>query len=305
MHRLNRRKTMLTLGGILLFSILYGQEKPKKHFGLPDALQEVSGLYYAGPDSLWWHNDSGDRPTLYLTNGLGEIKQSIVLPVRNVDWEDITADDQGTLFIGDFGNNNSQRRDLKIYAYTPASGVLDSISFRYPDQATYTGTSATQSFDVEGFFWHQDSLHLFSKSKLPKSSFITKHYVLADQAGEQVAELRDSLYLKNRVVTAAAIDRNSGRVGLLTYCYNKLLGFLPTSKATVFFFDNYPEGHFLQGTPWRKKASCLIALQYESLDFLPNGYLYIASEQTRFIPPKAKRLRIPKRRQGVTSRVKP
>jgi iron(III) transport system substrate-binding protein len=40
---------------------------------LPPELREVSGLYYAGPDSLWWHNDSGDAPVLYRSNDQGRV----------------------------------------------------------------------------------------------------------------------------------------------------------------------------------------------------------------------------------------
>lgn len=281
----------LLLGLILSVVILRAQDRPKKHFRLPDVLKEVSGLHYAGPDSLWWLNDSGNSPTLYLTNGVGEIKDQIRLPIRNVDWEDLTGDDKGRLYIGDFGNNRSLRRDLKIYVYEPASGALDSIAFRYPDQSDYNGTSATQSFNVEGFFWHQDSLHLFSKSKLPKSNYLTKHYVLSQEGEEQVAELRDSIVLKKRAVTAAAIDPTTGRVALLSYYYKIVLGFWPVSKASVYFFEDYPAGYFLRGKQSRKKASCLLSLQYESLDFVDDKYLYIASEQTKFFRPRVKRLR--------------
>lgn len=282
--------------------ILRAQDRPKKQFRLPDVLKEVSGLHYAAPDSLWWLNDSGNSPTLYLTNGVGEIKAQIHLPIRNVDWEDLTGDDKGRLYIGDFGNNRSLRQDLKIYAYEPATGKLDSIAFRYPDQANYNGTSATQSFNVEGFFWYQDSLHLFSKSQLPKSNYLTKHYVLSQQGGTQMAELRDSIILKKRAVTAAAIDPATGRVALLSYYYKVVLGFWPISKASVYFFEDYPSGYFLRGKQSRKKASCLLALQYESLDFIDDKYLYIASEQTKFFRPRVKRVRMPSKSRGESSR---
>ncbi len=290
-----------TLSCLVLFYMptnaifLAAQNRPKKQFRLPEVLREVSGLHYAAADSLWWLNDSGNSPTLYLTNGVGEIKEEIRLPIRNVDWEDLTGDDKGRLYIGDFGNNRSLRKDLKIYVYEPGSGTLDSIAFQYPDQSNYNGTSATQSFNVEGFFWHQDSLHLFSKSQLPKSNYLTKHYVLSQQGRNQMAELRDSIVLKKRAVTAAAIDPTTGRVALLSYYYKVVLGFWPISKASVYFFEDYPTGYFLRGKQSRKKASCLLALQYESLDFIDGKYLYIASEQTKFFKPRVKRLRIPKR----------
>lgn len=266
------------------------QAQPRK-IKLPPDLNEVSGLYYAGPDSLWWHNDSGDEPVLYLTDSEGNIRKRAELPtLRHVDWEDLTADDIGRLYIGDFGNNAQRRRDLRIYRYDPSEETLDSISFRYPDQTGFP--PARGSFDVEGFFWHNDSLHLFSKSKLPKGTYLTKHYLLADRPGEQVAELRDSVFLRRRAITGAAIDRVTGAVALVGYYYGKFLGIIPCSKASVFLFRNYPAGHFLQGEYKRKNISCLVGLQYESIDFIGGRFLYVAAEKTLFIKPRAKRVRV-------------
>lgn len=273
-----------------LLLITFAVAQPRK-IKLPPSLDEVSGLYYAGPDSLWWHNDGGNAPALYLTDRRGHIQKRVVLPqLRNVDWEDLTADDNGRLYIGDFGNNGSSRRDLRIYSYDPTEETLDSISFHYPDQVAFPPLQG--SFDVEGFFWHNDSLHLFSKSRLPKSSFVTKHYVLSARPGEQqVAELRDSIILRKRVVTGAALERSTGTVALVSYYYRKLLGILPFSQASVFLFRNYPEGHFLRGDFSRKRISCLLATQYESVDFVGGNFLYVASEKTLFIKPRAKRIR--------------
>ncbi len=280
--------------GILLMSLFFliparGETQPRK-IKLPPALNEVSGLYYASPDSLWWHNDSGDAPVLYLTDGEGVLLKKVALPqLRHVDWEDITADEDGRLYIGDFGNRPSRRRDLRIYRYDPADGSLDSISFYYPDQAAFPPKS--ESFDCEAFFWHNDSLHLFTKSLLPKSSFVTKHYVLSEQSGQQVAQVRDSLILRKRVVTGAAYDPVSGAVALVAYYYRKIW-FLPISKASVFLFRDYPEGRFLQGAFKRKRISCLAALQYESIDFVGRRFLYVAAEKTAFVKPKAKRVKL-------------
>lgn len=285
------KSSSLAYSIILLLMLPYstGLAQPRK-IKLPPVLNEVSGLYYAGPDSLWWHNDSGDAPALYLTDSQGRIQKQVVLPaLRNVDWEDITADNRGRLYIGDFGNNGSRRRDLRIYAYDPAEESLDSISFRYPDQTAFPPLQG--SFDVEAFFWHNDSLHLFSKSRMPKSSFVTRHYVLSDRASDQTAELRDSLLLRKRVVTGAALDHATGTVALVAYYYRKLLGILPLSKASVFLFRDYPAGHFLRGPYRRKRISCLVAPQYESIDFTGGRFLYVASEKTLFVKPRAKRIK--------------
>lgn len=262
---------------------VFAQAKAKKCFKLPAQLEEVSGLYIASMDSLWWHNDSGAGPLVYRTNGRGDIQEQIDLsPAQAYDWEDMTADAQGRIYIGDFGDNRFVRKQLNIYRYTPQSQQLDSISYTYPND---------ESYNVEAFFWHQDSLHLFTKSVIQSADLPTYHFVLPAKAGQHTASLRDSFYLKKRVVTAAAIHAASGRVVLLAYYYKKHLGFIPYSVANIFCFSDYPQGHFLKGKMRKRKISGLVATQFESIDFINQDQLWVASEQTAFVKPKVKRVK--------------
>lgn len=283
MKRLLARRPWLGL--IVLLSsahALPAQEAPRR-VRLPETLQEVSGLYVAGPDSLWWHNDSGDTPTLYLTNADGQLLRRLELPaLAHVDWEDLTADTDGHLFVGDFGNNRRRRTDLRVYRVDPVTSAAATIAFAYPEGRRH---------DLEAFFWHRDSLHLFTKSAIRCDDLTTYHYVLPARPGTYTAELRDSLALRKRVVTGAAIDEQTGEVVLVAYFYKRLLGFIPYSAASVFFLEDYPEGHFLQGDIHRRRISRLLATQYESVDFFDGEFVLVASERTVFIRPKAKRVR--------------
>lgn len=272
------------LGLFCLLSVsLIGQSKSPRKFRLPNELREVSGLVVTSADSLWWHNDGGNNAELFLTNGRGEIQSTINLStVINQDWEDLTHDGQGRLFIGDFGDNRRMRSPLQVYCYDPRLEQLDSLQFSYPDDRFY---------DVEAFFWHQDSLHLFTKSRIQRADLTTYHFVVPAMAGQHIAELRDSLELRKRVVTAAAIHPESGQVALLAYYFKFRLGFIPYSAANVYYFTDYPEGHFLQGKRCSRRISLFLATQYESLDFLTQERLLVASEQTVFIKPKAKKVR--------------
>jgi len=284
---------------------LTAQDKFPKKFKLSTDLQEVSGLYRAGADSLWWHNDSGDAPRLFVSDRYGQIKQELRLEgIRNRDWEDLTADDAGYIYVGDFGNNANARQDLKIYRYHPASEQLDSILFQYPDQQQFPPPSERANFDMEGFFWYQDSLHLFSKNRLGAGNYFTKHYVIAAQPGIQTAHLRDSIFLKNRVVTAAAISPDGQMVALLTYNYKKVLGILPTTGTTVFLIRNYEETDFFGGNFYKKKVlDFMRPTQYESLDFVNNTSVYVASEQVKFWKPKVKLLRFKTRKWSTETAV--
>lgn len=277
------RRITLFLLLLTLLANLSAQDLGKRRIQLPLALTEVSGLAYQSPDSLWWHTDSGGEAALYRTDREGTLLGTYPIPSAiNRDWEDLTQDDQGRLYIGDFGDNRRQRSDMRIYTWHPTTQKVDSILYTYPDE---------QRYDVEAFFWYQDSLHLFTKSRINKGCLTTYHFVLSDHPGTQEAILRDSLQLRKRVVTGAAIDPVNGEVALVAYYYRKVWGIFPRSAATVFFLNDYPEGRFLRGTISSRPISFLVATQYESIDFLDSRYVMVASEKTAFIRAKAKRVR--------------
>lgn len=284
---------ILIFSVIILCNFLDAQTQFPKKIKLPINLVEVSGLNITSPDNLWWHNDSGDRPRLILTDQEGSIKKEIELPVKNRDWEDITSDRLGNIYIGDFGNNLNRRQDLCIYIYNPETETVDSILFTYPDQQAFPPDPAACNFDMEAFFWHHDSLHLFTKNRLSVGSYYTKHYILPATPGAYVAQLQDSIQLKKRVVTAAAISPDGQTVALLSYYFGKMLGFIPKSRTTIWLLNDFEGSNFLKGDLQKLKVrKCPVPTQFEALDFIDNQSVLIASERTPFYKQKAKRIEL-------------
>ncbi|WP_143080205.1 hypothetical protein [Hymenobacter arizonensis] len=186
---------------------------------LPTKLRESSGLARADSlQGLWSHGDGGAPARLELVALSGAPLRTLDLPLLvNVDWEDLAQDRAGNLYIGDFGNNRNQRQDLAIYRLHPGAGplpVVDTIAFRYPDQHAFPPGRGRRNFDCEAFFWHADTLHLFSKDRSLRQW--TKHYTLPARPGRHVATLRDSIRL-NRPITAADISPDGRTVALLAY----------------------------------------------------------------------------------------
>ncbi len=278
---------------LFIVQSLQSQEVLRRRFVLPDELREVSGLYYAGPDSLWWLNDGGDAPRLMLTDGRGKLRKEVMIPgATNEDWEDLTADLAGNLYIGDFGNNLNIRRDLRIYRYHSASGNLDSILLNYPDQSEFPPPPANANFDVEAFFWHGDSLHLFTKNRLVKGNYYAKHYVLPAAPGTYTALLRDSISLKKRVVTGAAISPDGKTVALLSYYFRLQFGFLPITRTTIWYLSEYSDNRYLKGKLQRKNIhKGPVPSQFETIDFIDDRTLLIASERTPVYRQKAKKVK--------------
>lgn len=256
------------------------QKKIARRTVLPPVLKEVSGMVLMPDGHLWMLNDSKNPPELFRFDPeAGKLLETRRLPLINRDWEDLTTDNKGNLYIGDVGNNKNARKDLRVYIYNPTTEYLDSILLRYPDQKSFAPSDARDwNFNCEAIVFFQDSLHLFSKNNF-KGNFYSKHYVVPAKPGNYVAELRDSICLKNRVVTGAAISRDGKTFSLTGYIIGKRLGFLPYTKASVFYFTDFRGSDFLHGKMERKRLpKFLIARQYESITQWDDECWLVANE---------------------------
>lgn len=260
-------RAALLVPALCLPFLIFSQKKVPRRTVLPPVLKEVSGMTLTESGDLWMLNDSKNPPELFRYDPqAGKLLETRRLPVPNRDWEDLTTDGKGNLYIGDVGNNRNARKDLRIYVYNPATESLDSILLRYPDQKAFAPSDPRDwNFNCEAIVFFRDSLHLFSKNNF-KGNFYTKHYVVPARPGDYVAELRDSICLKNRVVTGAALSRDGKTFSLTGYIIGKRLGILPYTKASVFYFTDFQGSDFLHGKLTRKRLpKFLIARQYESI----------------------------------------
>ena len=270
-----------TLLACILFPLLSAaQEFPARRTLLPDAIREVSGMARTPEGRLWMLNDSRNPPELFLFDPVaGQLLETRTLPVPNRDWEDLTLAPDGHLYIGDFGNNRNARRDLCIFRYHPETRTLDSILFQYPDQQAFPPADDRDwNYNCEAMVFFQDSLHLFSKVVF-KGNYVTKHYVLPARPGRYTAELRDSLFLKNRVVTGAALSPDGKTLALTSYIVGKKLGFIPYTRATAYFFTDFSGSRFLQGKRTSKRLpKCVFARQFESVTWWNAATWLVANE---------------------------
>lgn len=128
---------------------------------LPPKLAEASGIIRK-EGKIWLLNDSHNPPCLYqLNNKANKIHLEKCLPIPNRDWEALSIDPQGNLYIGDIGNRPTQNIPLSIYRISP----LDSISrldFHYPD--SLFSTKERDDADAEALFYDENGLNLLSKS---------------------------------------------------------------------------------------------------------------------------------------------
>jgi len=205
-------------------------------------IDESSGLTASRryPGVFWTHNDSGDVPRLFAVDGRGRLRGVFAVEgASHVDWEAITADLSGNLYIADCGNNANARRDLTVYRLPEPTldgtgGVSEGrvevdrrVRFRYAAQRAFPDPDE-RNFDAEAVFWapHPDTgegtLYLLTKHR---SDTRTVLYRFDSLAGEGVIDLHrvaefdvggDETPLGGRV-TGADATPGGERLAVLTY----------------------------------------------------------------------------------------
>ena len=191
---------------------------------LPKILKEASGLEYTGAH-LWSHNDDG-IPALYCLDSAANLVRAVQLNSVNKGWEDLTRDDAGNIYIGGFGNNKNDKRELKIYRLQNPEAINDPVTtpeiiqYSYSDQKHFPPDKTNKNFDVDAFFELNGSLYLFTKNRSSPFVGYSKVYRLSATPGTHVAQLIDSLYVGdgpmiNNWITSADISPDKKTVALL------------------------------------------------------------------------------------------
>lgn len=196
-------------------------------FDLPDSISETSGLIYYS-DKLITHNDSGNAAELYEVNTLnGAITRTVtVAGATNIDWEDIAQNDT-YIFIGDIGNNNGNRTDLKFYRIlktdfdSNSSVTPDIINYSYADQTDFTPSTNNNNWDSEAFIVYDDYLLLFSKNWVNNEVDV---YAIPSSIGTHSA-INVSNYNAEGLITGADIV-GSNKIYLSGYSASNITPFL-------------------------------------------------------------------------------
>lgn len=193
-------------------------------------LEECSGMVHSRrmPGVFWVHNDSGDMPRLFAIERDGTLLAEVhVKGADHVDWEDITADDQGNLYIGDFGNNANKRTDLVIYVIPEPRldlnvrdvvhevAVTQRIPFYYPEQRAFPDR-ADKNYDCEAIFWDAGWLYLLTKHRSDDRTVLYRLPVEGE--GRRAAERINEFPLGSQV-TGADVSIDGRRLVVLSYEY--------------------------------------------------------------------------------------
>ncbi len=214
---------------------------------LDTKLTSSSGLLSLnGGQSFWSQADNSSPDELYEINTDCHILRTLkILKSPKTDWEDICSDPFGNVYIGDFGNNNNNRKNLRILILRdPAHASSDSIvpeiiEFNYANQLEFPPAADLRNFDMEAMVWNEDSLHLFSKNRTNPFTGYTYQYSLPAKAGTYSLQPVDSFKTGEGLmlfywVTGAAFNPKTREFTLL-------------SHDRLWLFRNVDGNRFLKG----------------------------------------------------------
>lgn len=267
----------------LIFIFLQGCAQ-KPYYGdltylgkLPSKLSEVSGIVSINKTSAWVIEDNGNKDHLYAINLEGNlIKELKVENAKNHDWEDLAKDEEGNLYIGNFGNNANDRKNLSIYKLpnpeneTGKKIEAEKITFHYPDQKKFPPKKSKLIFDCEAFFYKNNFLYLITKNRTKPYTGKAFIYKVPATVGSHKAELigeftacTDQQFCS---ITGADISPDGKKVVLL-------------GSGFIWLFTDFSSDDFTKGTI--RTIDVKHRTQQESICFVDSNTLLIADEQSK------------------------
>ena len=265
-------KIFAILIGLLTLSIgnLHAQVIPVKKIILPPALNEISGLSFVN-DTLYGINDGGNpAEILAIDTSNGQVIRRIhVRHSGNIDWEDLTSDGQ-YLYIGDIGNNQGTRTDLRILRIPIASLTQDSvdadtIGFVYSDQNQFNPAPFQTPYDAESIMVERDSITLITKRWNDGKGTV---YRIPRIPGNHLVDPGPTLPLQG--LCGGGTSR-SGKIFLVGYPFT-------SSHSLVWKYDKQTS------TSLVRETVILDHFQAEAICEAPGGRFWVAHESGNGIP---------------------
>jgi hypothetical protein len=210
------------------------QDSPKTNelkveFSLPKKLKEVSGIALSqDKKTIWAIEDQGNKNVVYGLDMQGNLLKGILVEnAENNDWEDITTDTQGNIYLGDFGNNDNNRQNLSILKLdlkTPSrttTKVIQTTKFHYEGQTEFPPKKSNWLYDCEAFVEMDGNFYLFTKNRSKGFDGTFLVFRIPNKEGDFEAKLIGKLKLNGKysdaAITSAAINSTKDRIVLLNH----------------------------------------------------------------------------------------
>jgi hypothetical protein len=236
---------------------------------LDEEVRESSGLIYFA-NSFWTINDSGGKNMLYkidpLTGRIG--KELTVTNAQNIDWEELTADDQ-YIYIGDIGDNGHRRDEKQIYRLSKAA-ILKSkasrnikseiIRFSYPESDDF------KKYDAEALISDGKLIHIFTKDLLE-----SKHFTIPAKPGNYMATYIEKIASRGQVTGAAYHKKTKSIV---------LVGYFAFGDRLLWKLSDFTKNEFFNGKVEKFSLGDLsLTSQVEAVCFDQSSKVYFSNER--------------------------
>lgn len=241
---------------------------------LDNTVSETSGLLYLN-NTLITHNDSANTNQLFdVDTTTGTVTRTVsVTNATNIDWEDLTHDDT-YIYIGDFGNYQGDRTNLKVYRiaivdyFASTSVTADIINFSYANQTDFTSSPLATNFDAEGLIHYNDNLYVFSKNWLDGNTNI---YELPKTPGSHSISMVDTVVSEGLISGATFNDLNN----------NVVLTGYDGNGSFLIQLNGFSAGLFSNGTVTKTTIGVPSGYspQIEGIFPFSNSEYYISSEE--------------------------
>lgn len=180
---------------------------------IPNHLKEASACEISSKSNLiWLIEDAGNDNHLYGMDEKGVLKKDLaILNSKNIDWEDLVSDNDGNMYVGDFGNNSKKRKSFTIYKVSNPDQAVDKVT---SERIEFDLPKGMKSEDFEAFFLLKDHFYIFSKET--KTCRLLK---VPNQIGTHTAQLVEKFNLdgKHNRITSADISDDGKTVVLLNH----------------------------------------------------------------------------------------
>jgi hypothetical protein len=230
---------------------------------LTDGILESSGLCAAPEAGTYFtFGDDGQQPLVYRVDATGQQVGQFTLGSPNHDWESLSRDPSGNYYMGDCGNNNSDRQNLAILKFRPEQpSQVAKIKFKYPDQTEFPPSKKERNFDCEASLWHDGQVYLFTKDRATQST--CKVYTVPETPGTYTAKAVTKLAIAGEV-TDATLSPSGHRLVLL-------------ARQEAFVLEGNSWDAILKATP--RHIDLAGAGQTEGAAFKDENTLLITTEQ--------------------------
>lgn len=230
-------------------------------YKIPKALNNVAGIWSSPTGRLFGINGKRSAPVILNFDTLGRVeKMTFVSNAANLNWQDITPDQEGNLYIADIGNDNFKREHFQLYKLkeedliSKEKVIAQKIDFK---------VTKGSSFHYMASFYHKQHLYIIGESHTNSEKFLVEIPVNEGDSVEATI-VGNCNSLMPGSITSAYYDSSQNTLFLLT---KSMLGFLTLDDGIK--------------TITEKKATQIklpYSSQKEALTMMPNGYLAYADK---------------------------